>query len=174
MQRTKNNPNENKAITFIKNNWLFLLGIIVVFPYLRAFMQKMAVKTQVDDVKNDIDLNSQINALDNPVLQESEADKILKNLPIAQRERMKADVKQFVHHIGINYSWYDPKSWTENDKEAVLLLMKWVKLLPTFSQLYYSVYTQSRNLKTDFNKLIDNSEKQKMYAQQIKYNVKFF
>lgn len=170
----RTNNKENKAVNFVKQNWLFLLGIIVIFPYLRAFMQKMAVKTQVDDVKNDIDLNSQINALDNPILQESEADKIVKNLPLAQRERLKADVKQFVHHLGINYTWYDPKSWTENDKEAVFILMKWVKLLPTFSSLYYSVYTQSRNLKTDFNKLIDNSEKAKMYAQQVKYNVKFF
>lgn len=174
MQRNRSNPNENKAIMFLKDNWLFLLGIMVVFPYLRAFMQKMAVKSQVDDVKNDMSLNSQINALDNPILQETEADKILKNLPIAQRERLKSDVKQFVHHLGINYNWYDPKSWTENDKEAVLILMKWVKLLPTFSQLYYSVYTQSRNLKTDFHKLIDNKEKQKMFAHQLQYNVKFF
>ena len=174
MQRNSYNQNENKAVTFVKTNWLFILGIIVIFPYLRAFMQRMAVKSQVDDVTNDIDLNAQLNALDNPVLQETEADKILKNFPIATREKIKADVKLFVHHIGINYSWYNPKSWTENDKEAVSILVKWVKFMPTFSQLYYSVYTKSRNLKTDFNSLIDNDQKQRMYAQQLRYNVKFF
>lgn len=164
----------NKGIQFLKENWLFLVGIIVVFPYLRAFMQKMAVKTQVDDVKNDMDLNAQINALDNPVLQESEADKILRNFPKSQKERFKADVKQFVHHLGINYPSYDPRSWTENDKEAVEILMRWVKLLPKFQELYYQVYTKSRNLKTDFYKLIDQDEKTRMYAHQIAHNVKYF
>jgi hypothetical protein len=177
MQRinyNNNTNNENPAITFVKNNWLFILGIMVVFPYLKAWFEKMAIKSKVDDVKNDMSLNSQINALDNPKLQESEADKILKNFPIAQRERLKADVKLFTHHIGINYNWYDPKSWSENDKEAVNILKKWVLLLPVFANLYYSVYTQSRNLKTDFNKMIDEKEKQNMYAFQKQHNVKFF
>ena len=39
----------------------------------------------------------------------------------------------------------------QNDKEAVEILMRWVKLLPKFQELYYQVYTKSRNLKLSFS-----------------------
>jgi len=159
---------------FIKSYWFIIIGIFVLVPYAKAFLKKMAVKNEVDNVSNQVSQNSQINALDNPLIQMNEADKILKNYSKAQRERFKADVQQYAYHMGTatGLSWW--QTLTENDAKAVVILNTWIQHLPKFSELYYGVYTESRNLKTDFNKLTDESEKQKVYAQQKKYNLKFF
>jgi uncharacterized membrane protein YheB (UPF0754 family) len=168
------NVSKNNVLDTIQKYWIVILGIFIIAPYLKSFYAKMGVKNEVDKESNAQDLNSQINALDNPDLQELEANKLAKNLSKSQRERIKADVKQYIAHTGVNYAWYEVKGLTENDKEAADILCRWVQHLTLFSSLYYNVYTKSRNLKTDFYKLIDTADQKRVYAQQIKFKTKFF
>lgn len=160
--------------TFIVEYWYIILGAIFVAPYIVSYLKKSFVDAKVDNVENDIKYQSDINALDSPVIQEQNASTILKGMSADQAKRLNADVKAYVHHMGVNYDWYSLYSWSENDKEANMILMKWIKFMDKFGELYYKVYTQSRNLRTDYNKYMDSDQKQKMYEHQTKHNVKYF
>ncbi len=73
-------------------------------------------------------------------------------------ERVKEDTRKIVHHLGVNYDWYDPRRWTENDKEVAMLLMQQRPNINLVENLYYKVYTKNRNLKNDVYKLLDKTQ----------------
>lgn len=95
----------------------------------------------------------------NPQNEDIKADAIKpKSVLNSTWEAVKEDTRKIVHHLGVNYDWYDPRRWTENDKEVAMLLMKQRPNIKFIEDLYYRVYTKNRNLKNDCYKLLDKTE----------------
>lgn len=172
----RNNKTNSFFMEFLKKYWYILLGIIIALPYLVQFFKKMGIKYQVDDIKNDMSLNSQINAQDNIFIQLNKADQILRNYGIttARKKEFQADVKNFAYHLGTGVGLEFWQMWTENDKEASKILIKWIRHLPKFAELYYHCYTESKNLNTDVLKYLDKAELARVRNTQKLYNINFF
>lgn len=101
----------------------------------------------------------------NPQNEDVKADTIKPRSVLPQTwERVKEDTRKIVHHLGVNYPWYDPRKWTENDKEVALLLMQQRQNIKFVEDLYYKVYTQNRNLKNDAYKLLDKTQLNQVIA----------
>lgn len=172
----QNNTDKSPLMEFVKNYWYILIGLFLVIPYAIQFVMKQVNKIKLATIENNIDQQADINALNDPLLQEQTADTILKNYGIttAKKTELKASVQKFAHFMGTatGLSWYD--TLTEDEDNATLILKQWVRHFPKFGELYNKIYTKKRNLKTDFNALIDTKNKQIMYAHQKAYNVQFF
>ena len=144
-------------IEWLKKNWLFVLGAIFVIPWVIRYVkqQNQALKEQTADIKSDVKIIEN----KDPQIQKNNADKI------TVRADIQATARDLAHHLGVKYSdagnWWDflnPKGWTENDKEVLRLVKFQVNNIHLVKRLYYEVYTKSRNLADDVNKLLDDKE----------------
>lgn len=77
-------------------------------------------------------------------------------------DRIKNDTALIAHHLGVNYSWYNSQSWSENDAEVAKILIRQVYNLKHLETLYYITYAKGRNLKADVLKLLDSAELEKV------------
>lgn len=101
----------------------------------------------------------------NPLNEDLNADSIKpKSTSNAIWERVKEDTRKIAHHLGVNYAWYNPQSWTENDSEVAQLLMQQRPNIQHVENLYFKVYAKGRNLKNDVYKSLDKSELNKVIA----------
>jgi hypothetical protein len=81
-----------------------------------------------------------------------EANKIAPNYPVLQRL-----AQELAHHLGTAYSWYNPRSWAENDEEIFKLLVAVSKNdFKVVEKLYNSVYAKGNDLRRDLAKLLDS------------------
>lgn len=175
MQKQTNKAN-SPFMEFVKSYWYILIGLFILVPYAIKYVMKQVNKIKLATIENNIEQQAEINALNDPLLQEQTADTILKNYGIttARKAELKAAVQKFAHYMGTatGLNWWE--KLTEDEDNATKILMYWVRHLPKFGELYNKIYTEKRNLKTDFNGLIDATNKQKMYAQQKAFNVQYF
>lgn len=155
-------------IEWLKKNWLFVLGAIFVIPWVIRYVkqQNQALKEQTADIKSDIKITEN----KDPEIQKKNADKI------TVRADIQATARDLAHHLGVKYSdsgnWWDflnPKGWTENDKEVLRLVKFQVNNIHLVKKLYYEVYTKSRNLSDDVNKLLDDKELAELKAYYKKH-----
>ena len=110
----------------------------------------------------------------NPANQNAEADAVKpKTTSQALWDSIKNDTQLIAHHLGVNYSWFNPQSWTENDKEVERLLCRQVNNLKHVETLYYQTYAKGRNLKADVIKLLDASNLENVRNFYKKYNKTF-
>lgn len=99
----------------------------------------------------------------NPANQNAEADSVKpKSTSQELWDKIKNDTALIAHHLGVNYSWYNPQSWSENDAEVAKILIRQVYNFKHLETLYYKTYAKGRNLKADVLKLLDNAELQKV------------
>jgi hypothetical protein len=69
------------------------------------------------------------------------------------------------HHLGTIYPKYDPRYWTENDKEVFEILVCLTTYdIAIISNLYFTVVAKGRDFRQDIIKLLD-----KKYYEQIKH-----
>ena len=102
--------------------------------------------------------DAEINA-NNPTNEDNIADSIKpKSSSSAVWERLKEDTRKIVHHLGVNYPWYDSRSWSENDKEVAMLLMQQRPNIRHIELLYFNVYAKGKNLKNDVYRLLDKTQ----------------
>ena len=138
------NLEPKKVLSFI----LLIAGVYLLYKWFR--------KSNVDPTTEDPQ---------NPQNEDVKADSIKpKSVPNATWERVKEDTRKIAHHMGVNYPWYDPRRWTENDKETAMLLMQQRPNIRFVEDLYYKVYTQNRNLKNDAYKLLDKTQLNQVIA----------
>lgn len=148
--------------------WLFaLIGFLLLFPlfrYIKSQLQKNEEQQKELDVKNNYTENQ------NPLTLQQKADKI------TTRKDIQGAVKDLVHHFGFIYSdnptwsWLDPSSWTifnprgwtENDKEIADILI-WQRLNYQKLKALYHLYTPNQNnLDNDIRAYLDKSELQRI------------
>lgn len=155
-------------IEWLKKNWLFVLGAIFVIPWVIRYVkqQNQALKEQAADIKSDVKIIEN----KDPEIQKNNANKI------TVRADIQATARDLAHHLGVKYSdagnWWDflnPKGWTENDKEVLRLVKFQVNNIHLVKRLYYEVYTKSRNLSDDVNKLLDDKELAELKAYYKKH-----
>jgi hypothetical protein len=77
------------------------------------------------------------------------------------------------HHLGTKYPSYDPRSWTENDKEVMKILRFQVKNFIHLEKIYFASSAPGRNLKNDVVKLLDSSELTELKSFYAKYGKTF-
>lgn len=79
-----------------------------------------------------------------------------KGIGVQQAAEYSLIASQVSHHLGTAYSAWDPRSWSENDKDVYNLLKDLTKQdYKHVSQLYFEVYAKGRTLSTDLAKLLD-------------------
>jgi hypothetical protein len=153
---------------FLKTNWLFILGSIIAIPWVLRYVKKQNElgKLQTADIQS----NSKIIENKDPVIQKSNADKITKV------EHVQNNARDLAVHLGVKYSdsdnWWDfldPRGWTENDNEVLRILKSEVHNIHLVKRLYYEVYTKSRNLADDVNKLLDEKQMTELKSHYKKY-----
>jgi len=136
--------------------WI-ILGVLAL-PYLFRYFYN-----HLNAFLKQFKINKRQDLLDDPKLQDNEAHNITQN------KRLHAIAEELTHHLGTAYAWYNPKSWSENDKEVLRLLIEGLHYLPVISVLYRDVYTSGRSLRMDVNKYLDSSEKKEL-DKQLKIN----
>lgn len=88
-------------------------------------------------------------------------------------DRIKSSTMKLAHDLGVNYGWWNPLSWSENDKEVAQNLMYQVQNIDHLEKLYYEVYTDGRNLKNDVLKLLDKKQLEQVRAHYQKFGKTF-
>ncbi|OUS02880.1 hypothetical protein A9Q86_02195 [Flavobacteriales bacterium 33_180_T64] len=61
------------------------------------------------------------------------------------------------HNLGTAYAWYDPRSYTENDKVVFDLVKDMSRQqFDIVAKLYHDVYAKGKSLSSDLAKLLDD------------------
>lgn len=64
---------------------------------------------------------------------------------------------QVANDLGTAYSWWNPRSWSENDKEVFLMLKPLTQReFDLVAKLYFQVYAKGRDLRMDLAKHLDS------------------
>lgn len=146
--------NQNKSFQFLKENWLFLLMGVFALPYvLRFFLSRKAVITSEEQ-------KAEIKYLEAISGNATEQDKYIGDAATHQHKQI---AREIYHHLGLAYSFYDPRHWTEND-EDIFMLLKPFNPIPQGIFTAYYVISEGRNLKADLIKLLDSK-----YYSQLKF-----
>lgn len=125
---------------FQKYSWLSLIPLVFIISYL---LKKFKILK---------------NSKKEPTSQEVQAilqDQSVQNLTQEQINDYNRIARDLTVHLGVSYSWYDPRFWTENDKEAYDLIshLSTVELL--IVSIGYKAYS-TRDLYVDLSKLLDS------------------
>jgi hypothetical protein len=154
---------KTKLMPFLKSNWFMILCLILVLPYLYRYVVKQIELNKEQSTQLEKDASFVANS--NPMTQEQRANKITAN------KELHAVAKKLAHDLGTKYSdknsmfsWIDPRGWTENDDEVTLTLIKYRTYYPILQRLYYSCYSNSRDLSADLLELLDSSNLKRLRA----------
>lgn len=144
------------VIDFLKNNWLFILGAILVLPYLVSYLRKMEAKDKSAEVEAQQTEFKAINM--NPATQDAYI-----NQNITTSAAIKDAAQAVYHHLGVKYSWYDPRHWSENDEAAFLAIAgvsSSMKVPQKLIEVYYFIscddVNDGRDLRSDCQALLDS------------------
>lgn len=136
---------KNSSFEFLKQNWLYILMGVFVFPYvLRMFFNRKTIIASEEQ-------KAELKYLEAIKGNQFDQDKYMADETTNQDRQI---AKSIYHHLGYAYSWYDPRRWTEND-EDVYLLLKNMQPIRKGVQVAYFVYSAGRNLKDDLLKVLD-------------------
>lgn len=143
---------------FLSKNIFLILGIILVVPWIKEYLQNMELRNkanQIEKDKEDTFLQNQ-----NMYTQQAKRDKITKSKELqAVATKIANDLGTSINHDTGSWSdIFNPRSWTENDKEVANALIKYRNYFPTLVNLYNQAETRQRKLKEDLLKLLDDTE----------------
>lgn len=167
MQNARTKAMVKKSISSVNwKKWILpIIGLLVAFPLYR-YVKKQLAKNEEQDAK--LAKNEKYASNQNPITQQSKADKITK------RKDIQADANALAHHLGTKYSdknsWtsiFDWQGWTENDAEAAKIVIRQRLNFKLMERLYYDCYSNSRNLRNDILALIDGDELKKIQKYKI-------
>lgn len=137
---------ENKFLEFLKKYGLIILGIFFVYPYVVAYMRK---KNLQDDLKEANDDKIRLEAINqNPQAQTAELNSVTTNTVFHNI------AKDVYHHLGLGYSWWDPRRWTENDLDIYNILKSYNPIPTQIIDSYY-IISSGNNLRNDLQRLLD-------------------
>jgi hypothetical protein len=134
-RRTNKNPLQSVA-DFLKKYWLVVVGVIFALPYIVKYMRSSQASVEANEL-------AVLNA--DPVTQNQYLNQITTNTQIHQ---VAQDVYRY---LGFAYSWYDPRSYYEQD-EAAYLAITTVTVggrVPLALIQSYSFISNGRNLQQD-------------------------
>lgn len=154
---TVNRKHSSKFMALINEYWYIILGVILIIPFIIRYLRKQDLAQVSADQQQQIDLKKVENS--DPVKQQQNAN------AITTSSYYQSVARQVAYNLGVNFAWYDPRSWSENDS-AVLNLLKPLNSgqIKTVSSLYYNCYATGRSMQDDCLKLLPAS-----FYNQIKF-----
>lgn len=118
-----------------------------------------------NEVKQEIQNNTNYQENQNPTIAQNKADKI------TVRKDVQSAAKKLAHDLGTKYSdknswwsWIDPRGWTENDKSVADTLLYQRNNYSLLKRLYNEIYTNNRSLTDDVFSLLDENELKRVQA----------
>jgi len=164
--KTENLPTQ--IIEFLKKYWLFIVALLVGYPYLKRYLDEQAEQTRLAQEQLKIEAQKQEakNKAETKLVNNQDPGKqATARKKITVNKELHSVSSSLAHHFGVAYSdngnWYDflnPRGFTENDKEALQLLVSYRNYFAVLEKLYYEVDTNSRNLRKDIVKFLDPKE----------------
>jgi hypothetical protein len=160
--------NMDAPMEFLEKYWLVILGLIIAVPWIKNYLAEMEAKNKKDALENVVEekekiyeSNKEIKLLENknPLTQKE------KRLKITGSSELWAASEKLAHDFGVKYSdagnWYDflkPRGLTENDESIRNTLLKYRNYFSIIEKLYFQVDTNSRSLRADILKYLDQKE----------------
>ena len=156
MYKKKSNTYQD-VIDFITKNWVFLVGIILLFPYISKYIKQQNLSSVIQDTK--LSAKETFNTNLSPIAQQSAADKITKSKTVQAAANSLANDLGTKFLSGDTFSdIFELKSWTENDAKVAKTLIYQRNNYSLLVKLYYNCYTAKRNLTNDILKYLDATE----------------
>lgn len=124
--KNNNNPKPfDKVLDFLKQNWMYILGLIFIVPYIKRYLDDAETERAINKSKNEAELKKQ--SIENvktklkvvnstPKAQQFELNKV------TTKPQFQNIAKSIFQDMGLNRAWYDPRQWTENDDDVVKAL----------------------------------------------------
>jgi hypothetical protein len=125
-------------LNFLKKDWYLLIVIPLAIALLLKVLKVIKVK---------------------PKDSSAVAEKVLNTAGVSASKRgnLIKIASGLAHHLGTAYAFYDPRHWSENDKQAYELLIGISQTdFNSVSLLYFEVYAKGNTLSTDLRKLLDS------------------
>lgn len=183
----KSNPATNSGIiNYIKMNWVLILAILLVVPFLYRYISELLAKAKAQTLKNETIVSNAQNAKSSPTIISQKSFDIFKKYPKVkppEMERYKTVAQKIAIALGTNVEdnhlvfgmvdLYNVNSWVEDENEVVKLLKTVPTTFPIVEDLYYHVFTKSRNLKNDLLSYLSKSDLEKVRSTQKRYGKNF-
>lgn len=154
--KKKSSSGGNSLMNFIERYWLVLLGGIVAYPLLIRLMRMAEAKDKVNEIEAQQKENEAVMMI--PAARKAAL------LEITTNEDYHTSAHLIAHHLGTLYKWYDPRSWTENDRDAFIAISEspcGLNIDDTLVECYY-LFTGT-NLLDDLQRVLDAE-----YFEQLK------
>lgn len=76
----------------------------------------------------------------------------------SEGHKLQIDAKEIIEAFGVNYSWFNPMNWTEDEERAYNVLVKYNRQsFPKLSEVYYAA-TSGRDLLTDILSYMNSNQ----------------
>lgn len=150
------------VLEIIKTNWIVLLGLLLVVPYIIQYYKDANAKSKREEAEAKLKLEQAQNQ--NPTTQASALHLI------TSRQDLIDITKNVIIHLGVVetqdisewFGWTNYSTWSENDDEVYkqLVKVKQASSKQIIIKLYYSL--TGRNLENDIRKYLDKAELNKL------------
>jgi len=133
-----------KIIDYISKNWIyFLVAFLLLGTNLFGIFKKRPTKNKTaaaDDVL-----------------------RVVTGFTAQKKAELSNLALQMSTHLGTGYAWFDPRSWSENDKDVFVLLKPLnQKEFDLVAKLYFQVYAKGNDLRADLAKFLDSKYYEKL------------
>lgn len=157
----KNPSNTGGFFMMLKANWLLIASILLILPVLYKYIMYLYASMSSTDITAKTTVNNAQNGTSSPNIISKKSFDIQKkypNLKANELERYKTVTQQIALALGTNvednhfifgFDLYNVKALNEDEAKVVTLLKTVPTVFPIVEDLYFNVFTRSRNLKTD-------------------------
>ncbi|QKJ63834.1 hypothetical protein [Flavobacterium sp. M31R6] len=157
-------------LQILRTNWLLLVALLLAMPVLYRWITNLIAQMKGANLSAEKIVNNAENGKSSPVIITKKSFDIFKKYPNvkpSEMERYKAVAQKVAvalgtnvedNHFIVNTDLYNVNAWFEDEKTVVGLLKTVPTTFPIVEDLYYNVFTRSRNLKTDLYKYLGVEE----------------
>jgi hypothetical protein len=175
MPPVRNNQQKSmgaKFMDFIAKYWVWILGIIILLPWLIKYAKKMFAS--IEETNQELEKDALFRENTNPQVLNDKFDAALDNyersggLIYGTREQVKLAARQLADSLGTLYwdtdkwwSVFDPRGWTENDiATADILIENRSDINPI--GICYTIVTRQHDLTADIIKYLNPQQKERV------------
>ena len=187
VRRKSQNFLQDKLIPFLKKYGIFILVFFLVAPMLYRWIMKLITSVKETNMDMAKKQNTAENSQNNPNIVKQKTETIKKKYPNISTQRMeelKDITARVAYALGTNIEdnhqlfggvveLFNVKAWVEDEKEVIKQLKKTPGTFPIVEDLYYSVYTKSKNLKSDLLKYLSKKDLDVLSKHYRAYGYKF-
>lgn len=185
--RKSSNFLEQKLIPFLKKYGIFILVFFLVAPLLYRWIMNLVTSVKSTNMDMATKQNTAENSQNNPNIIKQKTEAVKKKYPLVSTQRMeelKDITARVAYALGTNIEdnhqlfggvveFFNVKAWGEDEKEVVKQLKKTPGTFPIVEDLYYTIYTKSKNLKSDLLKYLTKKQLSELSAHYRTYGYKF-